>query len=118
MRADGVLRRSIGIETKGGKFTRLITKGTPLPASRTEIFTTADPYQPSIKIKLFSGDRRRAASNVCLGQYELTGFAPGPPGQPQIEVMFSVGLDEALQVKARDLASGAEVPVTATAITM
>ena len=118
MQAGGALRQSIGIETKGGKFTRLINKGSPLPISRTEIFTTADPGQPSIKIKLFRGDRRRAADNVCLGLYELTGFSPGPPGQSQIAVTFTVGPDEALQVTASDVVSGAEVLVTASAATM
>ena len=118
MRAGGKLRQSIGIETRGGIFTRLINKGSPLPVSRTEVFTTADPGQPQIKIKVFGGERRLVAKNVCLGLYELTGFQPGPPGQPQIAVTFAVGQDEALQVSARDVASGAEVLVTASMITM
>lgn len=111
------LGQSIGLETRDGKFRRLIDKGSQLPVSRTEIFTTAEDGQPDIKIRLFGGDHRRAAKNACIGVYELSGFPPGPPLRPQIAVTFSIGLDGVLQVTARDAISGAEVPVTASMIT-
>ena len=107
-----VLRQSIGLGLKGGRFVPLLTRGSRLPASRTETFTTGDDYQAAIKMTLLAGDDNVADRNALLGEYEVSGFETGPRGIPQIEVTFQVGLDDVLQVLARDLATGTSVSVT------
>ena len=83
IRARGAMRRSVGIETKGGKFTKLIERGSALPATCSFILTTADVNQTSIQIKVFRGDHDQAARNTSLGAYELAGIPPGRPGSPR-----------------------------------
>lgn len=109
--ADGLLPQALGLETKGGVFATLITRGTPLPARCSEIFTTADDNQASITITLLQGDDRRAAGNTKLGVFELTGIAPQRGGQPQIEISFDVDY-AVVAVSAIDLGTGTELPVT------
>jgi len=101
----------LGLETKGGVFTVLITRGTALPTRRSDVFTTADEYQGSITITLFQGDHGQAALNTRLGVFELTGFTPDRAGLPQIQVTLDVDF-AVLTVSANDLRSGAELPVT------
>jgi hypothetical protein len=108
---NGGLPHSLGIETKGGRFTRLIRKGTPLPVSVTEIFTTADPNQPSIQIKPFQGEKPLAAHDMGLGLFDVTEIPPAGPGEPQIEVTFHVDASGAFSMTARDAHTGRDLPV-------
>jgi molecular chaperone DnaK (HSP70) len=96
------LPHSVGIETKGGTFTPLIRKGMPLPVRVTEIFTTAEPDQSSVKIKCFEGEKSPTARNRELGWFELAEIPPGGPGEPQIEVTFHVDATGAFSIMARD----------------
>lgn len=105
------LSSTIGIETKGGVFTALISRGTLLPASRTEIFTTADRDQTSIKMMIFQGERALAKQNRRLGLFEISGLPPGPAGKPQIAVTFSVDESHAFTVTARDQKTGEKMSV-------
>jgi molecular chaperone DnaK len=107
----GGLEHSVGIETRGGKFTRLITRGTPLPASVTETFTTADPNQSSIKIKPFQGEKPRAARNTSLGLFEVTEIPPAAPGVPKIEITFHVDAGGVVSITARDAHTRQDLPV-------
>jgi molecular chaperone DnaK len=108
--------QSLGIETKGGVFTPLIERGTPLPAQRSEIFTTADDNQASIKITLLQGDHKRAARNKKLGVFELSGIAPQPRQVPQIMVAFNVDFT-GITVSAMDLRAGSAMPVIVSSAT-
>jgi molecular chaperone DnaK len=105
------LQHSVGIETKGGKFTRLIARGTPLPTSVTETFTTADPNQSSIKIKPFQGEKSRAARNTSLGLFEVAEIPPAAPGVPQIEITFHVDAGGVVSITARDARTWQDLPV-------
>jgi molecular chaperone DnaK len=107
----GALSHSLGIETKHGKFTPLIAKGTPLPASVTETFTTADPNQSSIKIKPYQGEKSLTARNKGLGLFEVTEIPPARPGEPLIEVTFHIDADGAFSMTARDAHTGRDLPV-------
>jgi molecular chaperone DnaK len=105
------LPRSLGIETKGGTFTPLIRKGVPLPVSVTEIFTTAEPDQPSIKIRCFQGEKSRTARNRELGWFEVAEIAPGGPGEPRVAVTFHADVGGAFSITARDARTGRDLPV-------
>jgi molecular chaperone DnaK len=107
----GGLRYSLGIETKGGRFTRLIRKRTPLPISVTETFTTAEPNMSSITIKPFQGENSRTARNKGLGVFEVTEIPPGDRGEPHIEVTFHVDAGGAFSMTARDARTGRDLPV-------
>jgi molecular chaperone DnaK len=107
----GGLSHSLGIETKHGKFTPLIAKGTPLPASVTETFTTADPNQSSIKIKPLQGESSLAARCKRLGLFEVTEIPPAGPGEPLIEITFHVDAGGAFSIAARDAHTGQVLPV-------
>ena len=97
---------SLGIETKGGVFTRLIERNTTIPSKKSEIFTTADDNQPGVEVHVLQGERDMALYNKSIGKFHLTGLPPAPRGVPQIEVTFDIDADGILNVSAKDLATG------------
>ena len=105
---------SLGIETKGGLFTKLIERNTAIPTKRSEVFSTAEDNQPSVLIQVFQGEREIAQQNKPLGTFELSGIAPAPRGVPQIEVTFDIDANGIVHVHAKDLATGKEQSMTVT----
>ena len=99
---------SLGIETKGSVFTKLIERNTTIPSRKSEIFTTADDGQTSVEIHVLQGEREMAANNKTIGRFHLTGIPPSPRGIPQIEVAFDIDANGILHVSAKDMASGQE----------
>jgi molecular chaperone DnaK len=99
---------SLGIETKGGVFTRLIDRNTTIPTRKSEIFSTAEDNQPSVEVHVLQGEREMATYNKSLGKFQLTGIPPAPRGIPQIEVTFDIDADGILHVSAKDLGTGTE----------
>ncbi len=99
---------SLGIETKGGVFTRLIERNTTIPTRKSEIFSTAEDNQPSVEVHVLQGEREMAAYNKSLGKFQLSGIPPAPRGLPQIEVTFDIDADGILHVSAKDLGTGTE----------
>jgi molecular chaperone DnaK len=99
---------SLGIETKGGVFTRLIERNTTIPTRKSEIFSTAEDNQPSVEVHVLQGEREMATYNKSLGKFQLTGIPPAPRGIPQVEVTFDIDADGILHVSAKDLGTGTE----------
>jgi len=102
---------SLGIETLGGVFTRLIERNTTVPARRSETFSTADDNQSAVAIRVFQGEREMAADNKLLAQFDLTGIPPAPRGLPQIEVTFDIDANGIVNVSAKDKGTGKEQTV-------
>ena len=99
---------SLGIETLGGVFTRLIEKNTTIPTRKSQTFSTAENNQPAVTIRVFQGEREMANNNKLLGNFELTGIAPAPRGVPQIEVTFDIDANGIVNVSAKDKGTGKE----------
>src|SRR6266700_1289926 len=106
---------SLGIETKGGVFTKLIERNTTIPTRKAEIFTTAEDNQPSVEVHVLQGESEMAMYNKTLGKFQLVGIPPAPRGMPQIEVSFDMDANGILNVKAQDKGTGREHSVTITA---
>ena len=99
---------SLGIETLGGVFTKLIEKNTTIPTNKSQTFSTADDNQSAVTIRVFQGERQIAADNKILGQFDLVGIPPAPKGTPQIEVTFDIDANGIVKVSAKDKATGKE----------
>jgi molecular chaperone DnaK len=99
---------SLGIETLGGIFTRLIEKNTTIPTRKSQTFSTAEDNQTAVTIRVFQGEREIAAQNKLLGQFDLIGISPAPRGMPQIEVIFDIDANGIVNVSAKDKATGKE----------
>ncbi|MEJ5227025.1 molecular chaperone DnaK [Thermodesulfovibrio sp.] len=106
---------SLGIETLGGVFTKIIERNTTIPTKKSQIFTTAADNQTAVTIKVYQGEREMAADNKLLGVFELVGIPPAPRGVPQIEVTFDIDANGILHVSAKDLATGKEQSIKITA---
>ncbi len=106
---------SLGIETLGGVFTKLIEKNTTIPTRKSQIFSTAQDNQPAVTIRVFQGEREMAADNKLLGQFDLVGIPPAPRGVPQIEVTFDIDANGIVHVSAKDMGTGKEQSIKITA---
>jgi molecular chaperone DnaK len=105
---------TLGVETEGNLFTKMIEKNTTIPTRRSEIFTTAADGQPEVEINVLQGERAMAADNMTLGRFKLTGIPPAPRGIPQIEVTFDIDANGIVSVSAKDLGTGKSQQVTIT----
>jgi molecular chaperone DnaK len=108
---------SLGVETLGGIFTKVIERNTTIPTKKSQIFSTATDFQTSVTIHVLQGERPMAADNVSLGMFNLVGIPPAPRGVPQIEVTFDIDANGILNVTAKDLATGNQQKITITAST-
>ncbi len=108
---------SLGIETMGGVFTKIIDRNTTIPTKKSQIFSTATDNQPSVDVHVLQGEREMAQYNKSLGNFQLTGIAPAPRGIPQIEVTFDIDANGIVHVSAKDLGTGNEQNITITAST-
>ncbi len=107
---------SLGIETLGGVFTRLIERNTTIPTKKSQIFSTADDNQTAVTIKVYQGEREMAADNKLLGNFDLIGIPPAPRGVPQIEVTFDIDANGIVSVQAKDKATGKEQQIRIQAV--
>ena len=105
---------SLGIETLGGVFTKLIERNTTIPTRKSEVFSTAADSQTSVEIKVYQGERAMAQDNRLLGVFQLVGIPPAPRGVPQIEVTFDIDANGILNVTAKDRATNNEQKITIT----
>ncbi len=105
---------SLGIETLGGVFTRIIERNTTIPTRKSQIFSTAEDNQTAVTIRVYQGEREIAAENKFLGQFDLVGIPPAPRGVPQIEVTFDIDANGIVHVSAKDLATGKEQSIRIT----
>lgn len=105
---------TLGIETLGGVFTKMITRNTTIPTKKTEIFSTASDNQPSVEIHVLQGEREMAANNRTLGRFHLDGIPPAPRGIPKIDVTFDIDANGILHVSAKDLGTGKQQAITIT----
>ncbi len=108
---------SLGIETMGGVFTRLVDRNTTIPVNKKQIFSTAADGQTSVEVHVLQGEREMAAYNKTLGRFQLGGIAPAPRGVPQIEVSFDIDANGIVKVSAKDLGTGKEANISITAST-
>jgi molecular chaperone DnaK len=108
---------SLGLETLGGVFTKLIDRNTTIPTKKSQVFTTADDGQTSVDISIYQGEREMARDNKSLGQFRLEGIPAAPRGVPQIEVTFNIDANGIVNVSAKDLGTGKEQAITITAST-
>ena len=108
---------SLGIETLGGVFTKLIDRNTRIPTKKSQIFSTAADNQPAVDIHVLQGERQMANDNITLGRFQLSGIVPAPRGIPQIEVSFDIDANGIVNVSAKDMGTGKEQKITITAST-
>jgi molecular chaperone DnaK len=108
---------SLGVETLGGIFTKIIERNTTIPVRKSQIFTTAEDFQTAVTIHVLQGERPMAADNISLGKFVLSGIPPAPRGVPQIEVTFDIDANGILHVSAKDLGTGKEAKITITGST-
>jgi molecular chaperone DnaK len=99
---------SLGIETLGGVFTRIIDRNTTIPTKKSQVFSTAEDSQNAVTIRVFQGEREMASDNKILGQFDLVGIPPAPRGVPQVEVTFDIDANGIVKVHAKDKATGKE----------
>lgn len=108
---------SLGIETLGGVFTKIIDRNTTIPVKQRQTFSTAADSQPAVTVHVLQGERALVKDNISLGQFDLTGIPPAPRGVPQIEVMFDINADGVLNVNAKDIGTGKQMGIKITAST-
>jgi molecular chaperone DnaK len=108
---------SLGVETLGGVFTKIIEKNTTIPTKKSQIFTTAADFQTAVTVHVLQGERAMAADNVSLGQFNLVDLPPAPRGVPQIEVTYDIDANGIINVTAKDLGTGKEARIRITAST-
>ncbi len=108
---------TLGVETLGGIFTRIIEKNTTIPTKRSQIFSTAADFQTAVTINVLQGERSMSTDNVSLGTFNLSGIPPAPRGVPQIEVTYDIDANGILNVTAKDLGTNKAANITITAST-
>jgi molecular chaperone DnaK len=108
---------SLGVETLGGVFTKIIERNTTVPTKQSQTFTTAADFQTAVTIHVLQGERTMAKDDISLGQFDLTGIPPAPRGIPQVDVTFDINADGVLNVSAKDLATGKQMGIKIAAST-